>query len=457
MLLQRGRQPQASIAWILTIAFVPYLGALAFLLFGTNPVHRRRQERAATVGELDARSREDDAVGLADLAEWPRRGAQAAEIVHRLCGTRPTRGNRVEVIADTNRTLGLIEQAIREATHHVHLEYYIWNTDQTGRRLRDLLIERARDGIRIRFVYDSFGSLFLRGRFVEPMVAAGIEVATFLPGQTWRERWSLNNRSHRKIIVVDGRIGFTGGMNIGDEYLGLLKRSGRWRDSHLRIEGPAVRQLQAVFQEDWYFARNEDFHAKEYFPDPEVADGGQIAQMIAGGPSDLFPAMHAILFGAINAATEQILLTTGYFVPTDSLTMALGAAAIRGVEVRILVPGHTPHLTQATIWAGRSYYDKLLEAGCRIWEYTGGTLHAKTLAVDGQWALVGSANFDHRSTLLNFEVGCIVYGPQTAAELADQFDRDLRHADPVTADERAGISNWRRFGENFTRLFAPIL
>ena len=481
VLFSRGRNPQSSIAWMLTIVFVPYLGAILFLLFGVNRVQRRRDERTTALGAVADDDRRLSPEQIAETSTWTERGRRAAAAIETLCRTRPTGRNRVEILHNTHRTLGLIEQAIGQARHHIHVEYYIWEADETGRRVRDLLIERARSGVQVRFLYDSIGSLSLKSKFLRPMWEAGIEVRTFLPGQTFRERWSLNNRTHRKIVVVDGTVGFTGGMNIGDEYLGLIKKIGRWRDTHLRLEGPVVLQLQQVFREDWYFATGSDLTQAAYFPTPptfaaeaaavpeevtrprtgealcDSEHRGVAAQIVAGGPNMDPSPFHQVFFSAINEAERCVYLTTGYFIPTDSLAMALAAAAIRGVRVHLLVPGRTPHLLKSTIWAGRSYYDKLLAAGCEIAEYEAGTMHAKTLMVDDLWSLVGSANFDARSALLNFEVGCVLYGTGPAANLRRQFELDLRGASPVTQTEREHLRPRHRIAENFSRLFAPIL
>ena len=457
VLLSPNRQPSAAIAWILTITFVPYLGALLYLVFGVDRITRRRSERVRKVRRLDAKDDEAEQHHAVDVSEWTPRGQRSAQAIETLCRTRPTSGNRFEVIPNTHRTMGLIEQAIEHATDHIHLEYYIWQPDEAGRELRDKLIERARAGVEVRFLYDSFGSFFLKTRFLKPMIDAGIKVHTFLPGQTFRERWSINNRSHRKIVVVDGAVGFTGGMNIGDEYLGRIKEVGNWRDTHLKMEGAVVHQLQQVFREDWFHATSEDLDGDRYFPRPHRLTPSQIGQVVSGGPEQQPRPLHQILFTAINEAERSVHLTTGYFIPTEPLATALASAALRGVEVNVLVPGRTPHLIEATVWAGRSYYDLLLEAGCRIHEYTAGTLHAKTLAIDGIWSMVGSANFDARSTLLNFEVGAVLYEPTLAEQLIEQFDRDCREATFITKTRRAAKKPRQRFIENFFRLFAPVM
>jgi cardiolipin synthase len=294
----------------------------------------------------------------------------------------------------------------------------------------------------------------LNHRFLQPMRAAGIEVAPFLPGQSWRDRWSINLRSHRKIVVVDGQVGFTGGMNIGDEYLGLNPQFGYWRDTHLRLRGPSVLQLQQVFVEDWYFATGEQLTADALFPEPERS-GDQIAQVVAGGPTDEIDTFHALFFTALNEARRRITLETSYFVPTPALVAALEGAAYRGVQVRLLLAGRSAH--PWTIQAGRSYYDSLLASGVEIYEFTEGLLHSKTLTIDGHWSLVGTPNFDSRSLLLNFEVAVISYDVRTAAQLEEQFQTDLRYAIRIDRE------NWTQrpvrevLSENVCRLFSPVL
>ncbi len=370
------------------------------------------------------------------------------------CDTLPTIGNAITLLNDTNVILRRIEEAIMAARESVHLEYYIWRADATGRRVRDLLIERARAGVKVRFLYDSLGSLYLGREFLHPMRDAGITVATFLPGQSFRERWSFNLRSHRKLVVVDGRVGFTGGMNIGDEYLGRNKLLGFWRDTHLQMTGPVVLQLQQVFAEDWYYATGEELTLPERVPE-SVEQGDIVAQVVSGGPTGEMRTFHLLMFSAINEAQQSITLATSYFVPTEALMLALETAAHRGVRVRLLLAGRAVY--RWTVLAGRSYYEPLLEAGVEIYEYRRGILHAKTLTIDGHWSLVGTANFDSRSLLLNFEVGVAVYNPAFADELEAQFAEDLRHAKQIRLDYWVKRPLRQVLIENLCRLGAPLL
>lgn len=454
VLLTRKRQPAASVAWILAIILLPILGGVLFLFFGVNRVERRKAGKAAasraTVDSVP-RLREYD---LPASDGWNEQQSRLMRLASDLCDNRPTTGNEIELLIDTNIAIRRIEEAILAARESIHLEYYIWKPDVVGLRIRDLLIERAREGVKVRFLYDSLGSLTLSRRFIRPMRSAGISVAPFLPGQSLRERWSINLRSHRKIVVVDGRIGFTGGMNIGDEYLGRNRRLGYWRDTHLRITGPAVLQLQRVFAEDWFYATGEDLTQSLLFPPTEAA-GPLTAQVVSSGPVGEIRAFHSLMFAAINEARERITLATSFFVPTDSLVTALETAALRGVQVRLLNPGKSAY--PWTTRAGRSYYDTLLQAGVVIHEYRRGILHSKTLTIDGCWSLVGSPNFDVRSLLLNFEVGVAVYDAGFAQALEEHYEADLQHATQIDAISWSRRPLRQVLVENFCRLFSPVM
>ncbi len=454
VVLIKKRNPVATIAWILTIILLPYLGGLLFLFFGINRVDRRAAHKQQSSQSIAGRLPE-----LSQFQLMPEEGRTPQQqrlmrLATRVSGTHSTYGNRIELLADTNRTLGLIEQAILAAESTLHLEYYIWQPDKTGTRLRDLLIKKAKEGVAVRFLFDGLGSMLLTNRFLKPMRDSGIQVASFLPGASFRERWSLNLRSHRKIVVVDGCVGFTGGMNIGDEYLGKDPETGYWRDTHLRLHGPSVLQLQQIFVEDWLYATGEELTRTEIFPKPD--DMGNVsAQVLAGGPDNEVHVFLSLMFAAINEARESVTLATSYFVPPVSIATAIETAGYRGLKVRLLLSGRAGY--SWTWLAGRSYYDALVKAGVEIYEYDRGLLHSKTLTIDGAWSLVGSPNVDARSLLLNFEVAVAVYDDRIAAQLEDQFTKDLRRAkriDPNTWPQRKTI---QVFGENVCRLFAPVL
>lgn len=454
VLLTKKRQPTSTVAWVLVIILLPYLGGLLYLVFGVNRVARR------TARKLHARHAIRRQLKLAESRLPPAAAlnqgllAPMIRLTSRLGETHPTPFNQIDIQRETPETFRWISEAVAAAQHSIHLEYYIWQPDETGTALRDLLIERARAGLKIRFLYDVLGSMRLTRQFLKPMQAAGIQVAPFLPGKTFLERWSINLRSHRKIIVVDGKIGFTGGMNIGNEYLGKVEQFGYWRDTHLRMRGPSVSQLQQVFVEDWYYATGEELTAPELFP--ELIEAGEhFAQVVASGPYSDVETLHTVFFAALNEARTRITLATSYFVPTPPLIAALEAAAFRGVQVRLLLAGTSAHY--ATLLAARSYYDSLLACGVEIYEYTEGLLHSKTLCIDDQWAFVGTPNFDARSLLLNFEVGVCLYGAEHVRLLESHFRTDLEMSRRITREEWQTRSRFLIMAENLCRMFSPVL
>lgn len=452
VILSRKREPGSAIAWIMAIIFIPIFGGVLFLLFGINSIGRRREGKIAAARDLAPKLPDIEQHQLRDL-ELTRQQTRLASLINKESGGVLTGGNAVEIIADTRRTLHSIEEAIRGARDTLDLEYYIWQPDRTGTRLRDMLIERAKAGVKVRFLYDSLGSMSLHRKFLSPMTEAGIQVVPFLPGSTLREKWSLNNRCHRKIVVVDGKIGFTGGMNIGDEYLGADPEIGHWRDTHLRIEGPAVWQLQQVFAEDWYYSTGEELVDPVLFPPPSLTGEG-IAQVVSGGPDGVNEPFHTLTFAAINEARESITIATSYFAPTVPLIMALETAAVRGVKVRLMIAGNSVY--PWTVWVGRSFYDTLLRVGVEIYEYKKGILHSKTMTIDGVWSLVGTPNFDYRSMLLNFEVALALYGEGYAKTLEEQFTKDLKVSRQIHLKEWENRALTRVFVENVCRLIAPL-
>ncbi|MCH9652356.1 MAG: cardiolipin synthase [Planctomycetes bacterium] len=454
ILLQKKRHPVSSVSWILTILLLPGLGGIAFIFFGINRVQRRSLSKEKANRSLAPKLPSVVQNQLLSRDDYLPLNQNLMRLAQKITHTVPTFGNHIELLTDTNRTMGLIKQAILNAEHSLHLEYYIWQPDKSGTLMRDMLIEKANAGVQVRFLYDGLGSLSLGSRFFKPMLEAGIQVAPFLPGASFRERWSINLRNHRKIVIVDGKTAFTGGMNIGDEYLGLDTELGFWRDTHLKIEGPETLQLQQVFAEDWFFATGEALTQPQYYAHPDPT-GNITAQTLSSGPEKNADIFLSLMFAAINEARENIVLTTSYFVPPESLTTALESAAQRGVRVRLLLSSKSAN--PATIHAGRSYYDSLLDAGVEIYEYTKGILHSKTMTIDGSWSLVGTPNFDFRSLILNFEVGLAIYDRKFAQRLIESIENDFLHAVKITE------ADWDKRGklvilkQNLCRLFAPIM
>ena len=304
----------------------------------------------------------------------------------------------------------------------------------------------------MRLLLDDVGSRSARRGFFQVLVEAGGQVERFLPVNPLSRQLALNNRNHRKIVIVDGETGFTGGMNIGDVYAGLGEP---WRDLHARIRGPVVHSLQEAFCQDWYHATGDDLVSTAYFP--QIPDAGNVwAQLLASGPADeRWRAIHTLLFAAINLARERVWVETPYFVPDPPIVMALQTAALRGVDVRLLLPGRSDH--PLVLHAGRSFLDELLAAGVRVFELQDAMHHAKTVTVDGIFSTLGSANMDQRSFRLNFEANVFFFGAEVAVELERDFISLCAEAREVTEVNRQGLSRRQRLIEGISRVLAPLL
>lgn len=457
-ILRRRREPTAMVAWILAILTIPVLGMLAYWLFGSNRLYRKVSRRRRRIAHL-----------LAQFKEWAARGTQAgiavdlpADLVRiehlgrRLSDLPATAGNDVRILEEANATYAALEGAIHGARHHIHLEYYIWQPDDTGRGFRDLLIERARAGVECRVLLDAVGCWRLGRSFIRPLHEAGVEVAFFMPlyHMPGGRRWSLHLRNHRKIAVVDGQVAFMGSQNIGDEYRGRLRHLSPWYDTHMRICGPAALFLQQTFAEDWYFATRRRLDSEAYFPEPRRA-GEHTIQILPTGPDQRMGILIQIVFAAVSSATSSIRIATPYFVPDQATRMAIQHACYRGVEVKLVLPTRSD--VPLALWAARSFYPELVDAGVEIHEYDGGVLHSKIVTVDNSWCMVGSANMDARSFRLSFEITALIYNEGLARELSASVDRFCDRARRLTARDVWQRGWARQVGEGAARLFAPLL
>jgi cardiolipin synthase len=457
-IIAERRSPTATLAWIFALVWMPYIGIAVYLLVGPRRLTSKKRRHAA------ARSRVRQAACIRhaagdDVSRTPpldERWRQVVQLVERAGEGPLLRCERLELFTGGDECYARLEQAITAAERHVHLEYYIWEPDRIGTRFRDLLCAKARAGVEVRLLVDAIGSDRLSRKFLAPLRQAGAEVAWFNP-LTWaRLRPGLINfRTHRKIVVCDGRVGFTGGINICDDHSVAIAGSAAWRDTHVMVEGLAVGWLQSVFLEDWDFATGSAVTDARYFPEMEQPATGRCVQIIASGPDHPLYAIHRFYFSAIAAARERVLITTPYFVPDEPIADALTTAALRGVEVRVLVPRRSDSRLVAA--ASRSYFEELGRAGVRIYEYGPAMLHAKTLVVDRDLSAVGTANMDNRSFRLNFEVLAAIYDAAVTDELAAAFARDLQHAEEYRLGRARAVPAVQRLAEAAARLFSPLL
>jgi cardiolipin synthase len=448
--VSRKRDPAVTLAWVLAFFLLPVVGMVLYVFFGYQQFALRRRAAPNPLHRLLLlRESADRFPGDGDAAKTPMETLAEAMTDFPALG-----GNRVRVYTRSEDTDDALTRAIRAARHHVHMCYYIFEPDRTGQRFRDLLIEQARRGVEVRVLMDAVGSYRIGKSFLKPLHQAGVRTAFFNPFRTFKRPWAFNARNHRKLTVVDGASGFLGSQNIGHHFWRRGSRRIQWRETDVRVEGPAVVELQTVFAEDWHFATGENFTGDAYFPTPTVR-GDTRVQVVPTGPNKRENALGMIFLEAVHTARRRVTLTTPYFIPTAPMTLALQTAARKGVRVDLLLPRRTDH--PVVTWAGRSWYKDLLDSGVRVHEFNEAFIHSKVVTVDGRWALLGSANMDTRSFLINFELSLLLDDVDTAGHLEKQFDRMAEGAVVVKADPLAELSLTRQFWEGFCRLLSPLL
>ncbi len=454
VVISNNKNPVATTAWLIVIIFVPLIGLILYLLLGRNYRKNRLYQKlfeANIFPEMPGDVKEP-----ANRSS-SRRSAAFEQFIYRSCFQPVTVQNQTELYFSGEPWLKQMMRDIRQAQQHIHLEFFIWKADAAGLLLRDALLEKAREGVKIRILLDRLGCwriAYLNRGFLKPLlVHPNVSFSWFYPTRIPFIQVRINYRNHRKIVVIDGEIAYTGGMNIGDEYV-AGGRFSAWRDAQLRIHGEAARSLQMVFLIDWYTAKKEYLFEPAYFPLPEV-QGRRGIQIVPSGPDQKWDSIAQAYFAMINAAQEELLITTPYLIPDDAILMALKTAALRGVEVKLLFPARPDH--PFVYWASSSYFYELLQAGVKIYLYQRGFLHSKIMVCDNLVASVGSANLDFRSLYTNFEINALLYSPEDILVLRAQFFQDLRHAREVTLDEWSKMPPWVRFRNSFARLFSPLI
>ena len=450
-----------TLAYLLFCLFIPVAGIVFYLTFGINYWKKKHyNKKVQQDGEILRQLKKDitqyDKVAIRNKDESVQQHTELASMLIRDLGSPLTKYNRVKLLVNGEKKFPELLQALREAKHHIHIEYYIYEYDETGTEIIELLIEKAMQGVQVRFIYDDFGSPSIKKKTEERVRKAGAEVHPFHKVRFYLLANRINYRNHRKIVVIDGQTAFVGGINVSDKYINNDKNSLYWRDTHLRIDGPAVYYLQYLFIADWNFCCP---HALK--PDPlhfaphSATSEGCYVQIAAGGPDSFLPSILYSILQAIYLAKEEILITTPYFIPGDSIMDALSVAALSGLSVKLLVPGISD--SKIVNAASKSNYNDLLQAGVEIYLYQKGFVHAKTMVTDGMLSVIGTANMDYRSFELNFEVNALIYDSEIAAQMRKQFFEDIKDATKINKDAWLSRPAYRQLPEKVARLFSPVL
>ena len=418
------KNPDRTIAWLLVLILLPVVGFILYMFFGPD-IRGRGYFRKLKRKNRRIRRKGDQAPDRAGIKGIDRESdGKTANLLSKSARALLTAGNSVKMLLNGEETFSAITEALKEAKEYIHMEYYSIANDKTGNEIKDILIEKAEAGIRVNLIFDSVGSWNLGAKFVNSLKNAGVKVHSFLPVSFPRLRRELNFRNHRKIVVVDGVVGFMGGLNIGDMYVSGEPGMGFWRDTHIELKGPAVSCLDDIFRADWVFC---DKAPLEYGEAPLPAPSGDsTVQIVASGPNKNWkPILHGY-FSLIANARESVWLCTPYFVPGVPLMTALTVAAMSGIDVRVMIPHKTDHAI--VYWASLSNIEELLRAGVKVYRYEKGFIHSKILIADGSVVSVGTANLDARSLEINFEVQAFIYDSTVAADFIAAYERDMEES-----------------------------
>jgi cardiolipin synthase A/B len=457
LLVLEYRHPAKALAWMVILLVLPVAG-LGLYYFLARQYRHKRKIKQLPKGAWERLHREMDR--LSDLyrpgPDESREIGKAPRLLG-LLGNLPgapiTRGNTVEFYHEGKEFFPALLEAMDGAQDHIHMEYYTIRDDGIGRAFRDMMIKKAREGVEVRLLYDGIGSVGLAEGYIERLEEAGVETGCFLPPLVALLDKRLNYRNHRKITVIDGKTGFLGGFNIGDEYLGKDPKLGFWRDTHMRVEGDGVYRLQYTFLRDWFLAKGQLPEGARFLPEQEKK-GQELVQILNSGPDSKWDAMLELYFSAIAAGERRVWMATPYFIPEGGILLALKTAALSGADVRIILPAIPD--SRVVYWASLSYLEELLQVGVKVFLYQGGFIHAKVLIVDDKLASVGTANMDMRSFFSNFEQNAVLFDRHLVARLAGQFQLDLRRCRELEASEFKGLPRWKKVREGAARLLAPL-
>lgn len=453
VLLLENRNPAKSLSWVLVLLFLPVIGMFFYLLLGqdyrktkiiSQKSIRRVTDRPVAsfdISKLDSTLMDDNQLNLVKLLY---RNSEAAGYAF----------NKIDIFSTGESTFAAIFDAIINAKDHVHIEFFIFDDDQISNQLRELLIQKVKEGVRVRLIYDYWGSFKLSKKYLKTLRDAGVYVRPFLPFR-WKVSRSnkINYRNHRKLIVVDGKIGFTGGLNVADRYI-YGNKLGNWRDTFIQLEGSAVHGLQLLFMIDWYFVDQKLLEDQEYFPVPQKFEQNLI-QIVNSGPDSDWSAILQGIVSAFSSATKYIYIHSPYFMPTDIIATSIQIAALSGVDVRLMIPVKSD--SGFSDASSSSYLGQALEAGVRVFRYKNGFLHSKAMVIDDFISIVGSTNMDERSFAQNFEANAFIYDPKTAVKLKELFLKDIESCEELTLEAWSTRRRRQKLKESFARLFSPLM
>ena len=451
VVLLDNRSPAQSLLWVVALIMLPVIGLVFYVFLGRN----YRKKKIVQSNQHKFHPKPEYALGMKDLitSDLPKHLQKTARLLYKNSGSHPYIDTKVDILVGGNETFEHIFADIEKAKNHVHIEFYIIEDDTVGNELRRLLIRKAQEKVRVRVIYDYMGGFRLSEAYIKSLRNAGVFIQPFSPFNRKFGYGKINYRNHRKIVIIDGKIGYTGGINIANRYI-YGNRLGKWRDTSIRLEGPAVHGFQNLFLTDWQFVDNKAVIDEKYFPEPKTFSQN-VVQIVPSGPDTDWETILQGIITVFSNARKNIYIHTPYFLPPESLMTAIEMAALSGVDVRLMVPYKTDTILATA--ASSSYYQRVIEAGARIFIYRKNFLHSKAITVDNEIGIVGTANMDIRSFEQNFEVNAFIYDEDVAKNLRYAFERDTRLCKEIDLETWKKRRPIQRIKESLARLFSPIL
>ena len=460
VILFKNLNPTKTLSYIIVLVFLPFLGVVIYYFFGQeyrkNKIFNRKyiynKKKIKEINEelkLNPHQKQK-------LKEVLDEKVKLVKLLYHNQNSPLTLHNNLKILVNGEEKFKYLMADLKKAENHIHFEYYILKDDTTGTQILDILCDKAKAGVEVRVSYDGVGSS-ISSRMLKKMKQSGVKSYPFMPVFFPRFTSKMNYRNHRKIAIIDGRIGYVGGLNISDNYNNAVKRKNKpfWRDTHLRMEGEAVKSLQIHFLMTWDFVSNEKFKVtKTYFPETSIENEAPV-QIAASGPDTDWANIMEAIFTAILTAESYVYITTPYFIPNDEILSALQVASKSGVEVKLLIPKESDSWTAK--YATDSYLEPLLEAGVQVYRYTKGFIHAKTIVVDDLFSTIGTSNIDYRSFSINFEINALIYNQKESKLLKKIFEDDLKDSEKVTLNKWQARPKTDLLKESFCRLWSPLL
>lgn len=463
-LLLDNRKVSSTFAWLLAFIIFPVIGILVYIFLGKNHriIGRRSRKPYQLIGEYipnnqkqyikDQKKLEDEVNEMCKSCN----GRKIAKLLRHNSFSLLTKNNTVKILQNGIEKFPALVKDIKEAKHSIHMTYFIWRDDSMTRKIKDLLIQKVKEGVKVRILVDTLGASKISRKYKKEIREGGVQFYTYFSYLSPFSIHTISYRNHRKLSVIDGKIGYTGGMNMGKEYVDGADEYESWRDTHLRFEGEAVAILQSIFALEWEGAIKEKIsNKKEYFPKVNKEIGETITQLTTSGPDSSWAAIQQMFFRMITSAKKKIILQSPYFIPEEDLMEALKTAALSGVDVRVMITGVPDK--KIVYWAAFTYFEDLLKAGVRIFHYNKGFLHAKAIAIDSSICSIGTANFDVRSFIIDYELMATFYDSKVVLELEKDFENDLKDCEEMTLEKYNSIGKLAKLRNSAIRLISPIL